>query len=82
MDGCWLWLGWEGGTGERRGRGTVPAWMLAGRREAGGGKEGALSVPRMGMDVGKAFTASFLFYTQTNQKHIGIMKVGPAQKWI
>ena len=32
-DGCWLWLGWQGHSG------TVPGWLLAGRREKEGAKK-------------------------------------------
>lgn len=71
--------GWAG----REALGTVPGPLHAAWAEREGrGKEGVCSIPRKGVVVIEACIISFPFYTQKTQKHIEMVKVGPAQIWI
>lgn len=78
MGGCWLWLGWEGSSGERPWWWDCP-WVDAGRREEA---KGRLSIPRIRMDVFIDIHSPLSSLHTKTQKHIEIMKVGPAQMWI
>ena len=76
--------GWAGkeAVGRGRGGGTVCPWVDAGRREEGGGQEGRVSIPRIRMDVFIDIHSPLSSLHTKTQKHIEIMKVGPAQMWI